>query len=148
MRTNHAPGPLSSRTARSHGRRNIAADTRTRASRAPSGAPLKTPSLPSYFRPLLLPDAVVHTAVFAVVALRDRRLPELDRVEVRRRRVRVVDRARALLDPFHFRARELVHRRLAVGNSLWGLDLRGRDVVQPFVRAVRMRRVRREHPRV
>src|SRR6201987_6409068 len=126
MRTNHAPGPHRSITARSHGRRNIAADTRMRASRPPSGAPLKTPSLPSYFRPLLLPDVVVHALVFAVVALADGRLAELDRVEVRRRRVRVVDRTRALLDFFHFRARELVHWRLAVGNSLLGLDLRGR----------------------
>src|SRR5438270_1649958 len=133
MRTNHAPGPLSSSTARNHGRRNIAADTRVRTSRTPSGAPLRTPSLASYFCPLLLPDAVVHAVVFAVVALRDRRLPELDAVEVRTRGICVVDRARPFLDLFHFRARELVHRSLAVGDRLLRLHFRARDPVHPFV---------------
>src|SRR6476659_127072 len=101
MRTNHAPGPDSSRTARSHGRRNIAADARMRASRAPSGAPFTTCSLPRYFRPLLLPRAVVHAVRLPIAALGDRRLPETDAVEVRTWRVRVIDRAGALGDLFH-----------------------------------------------
>src|SRR3954449_1884773 len=107
MSANHAAGPLRSSVARSHGRRNSAAEVRVRAEPAvepgagaagvavviePRGRPLALD-----LRPLLLPGVVVHAVLLAVAAVAGRRLPEADRVEVRRRRVGVVLRARALL---------------------------------------------------
>src|SRR5947209_3858134 len=64
-------------------------------------------------RPGLLPLRVVHAVVLAVAARGHRRLPELDRVEVLRRRVRVVLRARALGQLVHDRARLRVRLRPA-----------------------------------
>src|SRR5919202_71308 len=63
--------------------------------------------------PFLLPDRVVHAVLLAVPAVRDRRLPELDAVEVGRGSVRVVLGASALLDLVHELARLQVRRRLA-----------------------------------
>src|SRR6185437_10241825 len=74
--------------------------------------------LPCYFRPLLLPDRVVHAVALAVAAFGDGRLPELDAVEVRRRRVGVVGGAGPLLDLFHVGAGLGVGRRLAEGDRL------------------------------
>src|SRR5689334_15396192 len=111
MRTNHAPGADSSITARSHGRRNRAADTLPRAvlfTVAPAlaggrdrqgGRPLRR-----YFGPLSLPRRVVGAVLFAVPAVLHGGLPELDAFEVAARRVGVVLRARALLQRFHERA--------------------------------------------
>src|ERR671933_2667471 len=110
MSTNHAPGPVSSSVARSHGRRNSAAETRVRAgarvapgAAAPAAVAIRR--LPLDLRPLLLPRRVVGAVLLAVAAIARRGLPEPDRVEVRRGRVGVVLRARALLDLVHERAR-------------------------------------------
>src|SRR6476646_11636701 len=106
MRTNHAPGADRSSTGRSHGRRNIAADARPRtvalvalltAEPARGGGPGRTARSGGYFGPLFLPHRVVGAVVFSVPAGFDRGLPELDRVEVRARRIGVVLRARARL---------------------------------------------------
>src|SRR5258708_6467214 len=151
MSRNQAPGPDSSRPARSHGRRKRAADTRVRTVllTATSSAELPQPgALGGYFRPLPLPGAVVGAVVLSVATVFDRGLPELDAFEIGARGVGVVLRARALLDLIHERARLGVRRRLSVGEGLLRLDLRLRYPVHPFVGAVRMLRVRREHPRV
>src|SRR5207244_12973271 len=81
-------------------------------------------------------------------ALRDRRLPEEDRLRVRGRLVQVVVRARALLQLVHERARFWVDGRLAEDERLLRLDARLRDVLHPQVRTVRMWCALREHPRV
>src|SRR3954464_11792922 len=108
MRTNQASGPLRVSAPRNRGRRNSAAERRRG---APEGRPacLEGPAtalkLALDLLPLLLPARVVDAVGLAVSAVLDRRLPELDAVEVRRRRVRVVPRAAALLDLVHLRAR-------------------------------------------
>src|SRR5436309_222124 len=138
MSTNHAPGPDSSRPARSHGRRKSAADARVAAAlliSTSSAAPLW---LGGYFGPLPLPDAVVHAVVFSVAAVLHRRLPELDAVVVGARRLGVVFRTRALLDLFHVRTGVLVRRGLAERERLFGLHFRAGDPVNPFVGAVRV----------
>ena len=78
----------------------------------------------------------------------DRRLPELDRAVVALRLVRRVLRARALRELVHDLARLLVDRRLAEVDRLLRLRLRRRDVLHPLVGAVRVLRLRGEHPRV
>src|SRR3989442_1485856 len=125
MRMNHAPGAESSRTARAHGRRKSAAETRARAAlTAASAAVIRVwrprrwvspqPCSAGDFGPLLLPLAVVHAVVAPVATLRHGRLPEPDAVEVGRGGVGVVDRARSLADLFHEAARLRVGGRLAV----------------------------------
>src|ERR1700731_443617 len=100
MRTNHAAGPDRSRPARSHGRRNKAADTRVRTApfKAMPAVRRAPPGLGRYFGPLFLPHAVVRAVGLSVAAVFDRRLPELDAFEVGARRVGVVFQARAFLD--------------------------------------------------
>src|ERR1700681_2750100 len=106
MRTNHAAGPDRSRPARSHGRRNKAADTRVRTAPVNAVAAVEraSPGLGRYFGPLFLPDGVVGAVGFSVPAVFHRRLPELDAFKVGARRIGVVLHARALLDLFHERA--------------------------------------------
>src|SRR4051812_5739399 len=76
--------------------------------------------------PGLLPLRVVHAVVLAVAARGDRRLPELDRVEVRRRGAAVVLRGGALRQLVHDRARLRVGRRLTEVDRLLRLHLRRR----------------------
>src|SRR6266498_3805270 len=139
MKTNAPTGGARSSSARSHGLRKNAAETARRRA-AHDGRPVsyggELRELPLDLRPLLLPDRVVQTVLLAVAAVRDRRLPELDAVEVRRRCVRVVLRATALLDLVHKQARLQVRGRLAERERLHRLHLRRRDVLQPQVRAV------------
>src|SRR6202142_1307169 len=78
-------------------------------------------------RPGLLPLRVVHAVVLAVAAGGDRRLPELDRVEVRGRCAAVVLRRRARSELVHDRAGLRVGRRLTEEDRLLGLHLRRRD---------------------
>src|SRR6188474_1217312 len=76
--------------------------------------PLHTPETSTLdVSPGCLPLRVVHAVVLAVAAVLHRRLPELDRVEVGRRGVGVVLRARALGQLVHDLARLRVRRRLA-----------------------------------
>ncbi len=106
-------------------------------------------ALARQLRPRLVPGVVVHAVLPAApAAVLDRGLPELDRPGVRGRCVQVVLRARALLDLVHEGARLRVDGRLAEDERLLGLGLRGRHVLHPEVRAVRVRRALREHPRV
>src|SRR3954454_7363909 len=84
-----------------------------------------------------VPGVVVLAVVLTVAANSNRRLPELDAVEVRRRRTAVVLRRGALCQLVHDRARLRVRGRLAEVDGLLGLRLRLRDVLHPLVRAVR-----------
>src|SRR3954454_9300181 len=68
--------------------------------------------LPLQLRPGLLPLRVVHAVLLAIAAVGHRRLPELDRAEVRRRGPAVVLRRRALRELVHDRARLRVRGRL------------------------------------
>src|SRR5258708_4343178 len=151
MTTTHAAGADSSSVARTHGRRKSPADTRMRAvllTAKPEVEFTVSLGLASYFRPLLLPGAVVHAVVLAVAAVRHGRLPELDAVEVGTRCVRVVLRARALLDFFHVGASLRVGRRLPEGDRLLGLHLGGGHPIDPLVGAVGVLGLGREHPGV
>src|SRR5436190_6116757 len=113
--------------------------------------PPRTPAKPQLaldVSPGLLPLRVVHAVALAVAAVLRRRLPELDRLEVRRWGIGVVLRARALGQLVHDRARPGVRRRLAEVDRLLGLHLRRRDPLDPLDRAVRVLRLRGDHPRV
>src|SRR4051812_19367570 len=138
MSRNHASGAESSVVARNQGRRQNAAETRRRAgSRPPPARYARFGSyLPPGLGPGLLPLVVVHAVVVAVAAVGDRRLPELDLVEVRRRSIGVVllARARALL--VHLRASLRVRGRLAEVDRLLRLHLRRGHVLHPQVGAV------------
>src|SRR5258708_8820835 len=135
MGTNHAAGADSSSVARNQGRRKSPADTGMGAvllTAKPEVEFTVSLGLASYFRPLLLPGAVVHAVVLAVAAVRHGRLPELDAVEVGARCVRVVLRARALLDFFHVGASLRVGRRLPAGYRLLGLHLGAAHPIHPL----------------
>src|SRR3954466_1577683 len=98
----------------------------------PAAGPLEAngPAAPASafeLRPGLHPLRVVHALLLAVAAVGDRRLPELDRVEVRRRRTAVVLRRRAGGELVHDRARLRVRRRLTEVDRLLCLHLRRRD---------------------
>src|SRR5665213_2616567 len=103
MTRNHASGGVRVSVARSHARRQSVAEMRAmpfpdRSSRIAVIDMWRFPRLPDYLRPGGHPTLEWHTVVLAVVAGGQRRLPELDGLEVRRRLIGVVGRARALLD--------------------------------------------------
>src|SRR5665213_4205272 len=112
MTRNHASGGVRVSVARSHARRQSAAETR--ATPVPdrtspiTAVELCLVRLPDYLSPGGLPGLERHTVVLAVVAGRERCLPELQRLEVGLRRIRVVAGARALRDRVHDRAGLLV----------------------------------------
>src|SRR5690348_4923763 len=88
MTRNHASGGDSVNAARSHGRRQSAAEARAaRGDFGPVGADVPVTAdagrSPGDLRPGRYPLLEPDTVVLAVTALRERRLPELDRVEVR-----------------------------------------------------------------
>src|SRR5258708_8140709 len=118
------------------GARRPSAKEGARARRREGGALQAEPGSALQLGPGLLPLRVVHAVLLAVAAVGDRRLPEVDLLEVLERRVRVVLRARALGELLHPRARLRVDRRLAEVDGLLGLHLRSRDVRQPLVGAV------------
>src|ERR1043165_10092040 len=76
--------------------------------------------------PGLLPLRVVLAVALAVAAVGDRRLPEVDLLEVRERRVGVVLLARALRQLVHPGAGLRVDGRLTEVDRLLGLHLRRR----------------------
>src|SRR6266700_6766403 len=150
MTTNDPRGGVSSTSGRSDGRRQNNAENGAaplpleRGRLAVSTAKLALDRGPGG-DPLVVRDA----ALAAVRARRQRRLPELDRVEISSAGlVGVVLRARAGLKRFHLGARLRVDRRLAEEQRLLRLHLGGADVGGPEVGAVGVRRLGRQHPRV
>src|SRR4029077_7302412 len=104
--------------------------------------------LGGYRGPGCLPRRVRDAVLASVVACCDRRLPELDRVEVRTGCVGVVLGARAGLELLHLGARQRVHGGLTEEDGLLRLDKRSAHPLGPEVCAVRVRSVRGEHPGV
>src|SRR5437764_11106132 len=105
MTTNQASGGVRVRVARSHGRRHSAAETRVspltgRSCWTAACVMIARPS-PGDLGPGGGPLLERHAVVLTVAALSQRRLPELQRLEVRLRGVRVVRGARALLEGVH-----------------------------------------------
>src|SRR5215469_2851524 len=144
MTRNQASGGDRVRVARSHDRRQSAAETRASPLTARS---LRTAVaviefgayrfwLPGDLGPGGDPLLERHAIVLAVAALRQRRLPELDGLEVGLRRVRVVGGAGALRDLVHDRAGQLVGRGLTEEDRLLRLHLGGRRPLHPLVGAV------------
>src|SRR6266540_487476 len=114
--------------------RTASARARPRSGGGPTEAdpPLRTPETSTLdVSPGLLPLRVVHAVALAVAAVLLRRLPELDRIEIGRRCVRVVLRARALGQLVHDLARLRVRRRLAEVDRLLSLHLRCRHPLDP-----------------
>src|SRR5437868_2765318 len=106
MTRNQVSAGESVSAARSHGRRQSAAEIRAargvaRLSRAVSTLTGTWTDSAGDLRPGVHPLLERHTIVLAVAALRERRLPELDRLEVGIRLVRVQPRAPALLQRVH-----------------------------------------------
>src|SRR5713101_914853 len=147
MRTNQLSGGVSSRAERSQGRRQkrLCSGAAPRFLRS-RPAVVVTAKLRRDRRPGRLPLRVRDAAAAPIGAGGDRRLPELDRVEVGTRCVSVVLRARAGLKGLHLLARHRVDRSLAEEQSLLRLHLRRAHVRGPEVRAVGVRGVGREHP--
>src|SRR2546421_12954150 len=151
MTTNQASGGVRRRSERSQGRRqnNVAKGTAP----PPFGRGRLTVSTANW---LLALDRgpgrnplVIGNAVLASVRARGhRRFPEVDRLEVGARLVRVVLGARARLQGFHLGARLAVDRGLAEEQSLLSLNLRGAHPLGPLVGAVGVRRLGGEHPGV
>ena len=116
-------------------RRRAAREGRPAAARCSSAGPAATPSSPSR------PAATACSRRSRSCRCRRSAIgvfQNLILLEVRERRVRVVLRARALLDLVHVRAGQRVDRRLAEVDRLLGLHLRRRDVGEPLVGAVRV----------
>src|SRR5450755_3893606 len=102
MRRNQVSAGESVSEARSHGRRQSTAETRAtprgfRLSRLPTTLTGRWASSAGDLRPGVHPLLEWHAVVLAVSALRERRLPELEALEVRVRLVGVQPRAPALL---------------------------------------------------
>src|SRR6478609_10866042 len=93
-----------------------------RARRRRIGDALQPAFLALELGPGLLPLRVVHAVLLAVAAVGDRRLPEVDLLEVLERRVGVVLRTRALGQLVHDRARLRVDRGLTEVDRLLRLD--------------------------
>src|SRR6266568_7717338 len=145
MTTNQASGGLSVRVARSHGRRQSAAETRATAatewSSRTAAEVMEPVRSPGDLRPGRHPLLERHTVVLAVAALGQRRLPELQRLEVRLGGVGVVVGARPFLDLVHDRAGELVRRGLPEVVRLLRLDPWRGYPLHPLVGAVGVGRV-------
>src|SRR5665213_2288783 len=118
MRTNQPRGGASSTEARSQGRRHRK-DWRGAVPPFLRGRPVASTATFSWGSgggdagPRRLPNRVRNALVAPVVARGDRRLPELDGVEIGARRVGVVLSARARLERLHLRAGLGVDRRLS-----------------------------------
>src|SRR5213082_1531729 len=155
MTTNQvSPGPSKS-AARIQGRRHSSAWTRvTRpAGRSRASAPTvirfaMARLLAGDRRPRRLPFRIRHAFALAVATVGEWRLPELDGVEVGRRRVRVILCAGPGLQLLHLVAGLAVYRCLAEEYRLLRLDVRRADPLVPLVGAVGMGRFGPEHPGV
>src|SRR5439155_22215436 len=128
-KTNQASGGVRRSASRARGRRHSAAAARLA---IPTGGPSTVCVATRSSRPLarhlgvprLDPLRVRHAVRLAVPAVGQRRLPQLDRLEVLQRGVGMVLRARALRQLVHDRARQLVVRGLTVRDRLQRLGMR------------------------
>src|SRR5437660_3899201 len=151
MTTNHASGGVRRRSERSQGSRQNTAAKGTAPPPLGRGRPTASnaTTLLALDRGPGRNPLVVWDAVFASIRAGGLgRLPEMDRVDVRTRLGGVVLGARAGLQGFHLSAGLGVDGRLAEEQSLLGLNFGGAHVLRPQVRAVGMRSLGGEHPRV
>src|SRR5207249_1004674 len=126
MTTNHPRGGVSSSSGRSQGKRQKNAPRPAAPLVLERGRPdalTAIGSSPLDGRPGGDPLVVGDAILTAIRAGGDRRLPEVDGIEVRARRVRVVLRAGTRLQRLHLRAGLGVDGRLAEEEGLLGLDL-------------------------